>query len=406
MHIRSVHVTGLTITVPPRRSRQAAPENTGRKEKIKIVVDEIICDKSRLIVATDKPNKDPKDFELKHIELHDVGPNAPWTYQATLINAIPRGEIRTEGLFGPWNTDAPGDSPVTGHYTFDHADLNTIAGIGGILDSVGDFKGQLNKIQVDGTTETPDFSLDTSNHPVSLNTEFHAVVDGTTGDTYLQPVKAKLGESRFTTSGAVVNIKGKGHMIDLDVDVPAGQLRDFLRLAVKTEPPVISAIIATKTKLHIRPGNESVTRKLSFKGTFVLQEMRFTNPEVQDKVDMLSLRAEGNPRDAKPGAQDIDSQMKGTFAMNQSLIRFRNLTYSLPGARINLAGAYSMDGQQFDFTGKVFTNASLSHLFASRWKSLLLRPISPFFKGPNGGAEIPVKITGTRSAPKFGIDLF
>jgi hypothetical protein len=100
---------------------------------------------------------------------------------------------------------------VTGHYTFKHADLNTIKGIGGVLSSVGDFKGQLDRIEIDGTTETPDFSLDTANHPIPLHTLFHAIVDGTSGDTYLRPVDAQLGGSHFTTSGAVINIKGKGN---------------------------------------------------------------------------------------------------------------------------------------------------------------------------------------------------
>lgn len=405
-HLRAVNVSGLHINVPPRELREKNERPKGRKGKIKMVVDQIIFDHSQLIIGTMKPDKDPKDFELKHIELHDVGPNAPWSYQATLTNAVPRGDIQAKGFFGPWNTETPGDSAVTGHYTFDHADLNPMKGIGGVLSSVGDFKGQLDKIEVDGTTETPDFSLDTANHPVPLHTEFHAIVDGISGDTYLRPIHAKLGESKFTTSGAVINIKGKGHTVDLDVDVPAGQLRDFLQLAVKTEPPVMTAVISTKTKLHVRPGKESVTRRLSFNGTFALRNIRFTNPQVQDKIDMLSLRAQGDPKDAKAGATDVNSQMKGAFAMNRSLIRFSKLDYTLPGARINLIGVYSMDGQQFDFAGKVFTQATLPHMVASRWKSLLLRPISPFFKGPNGGAEIPVKITGTRSAPKFGLDLF
>ena len=121
----------------------------------------------------------------------------PWRYDAAITNAIPRGEIHATGFFGPWQTDSPGDSSVSGHYTFDHADLNTIKGIGGILSSVGDFKGQLDRIVVDGTTETPDFSLDTSNHPIPLHTRFHAIVDGISGDTYLEPVNATLRNSTF-----------------------------------------------------------------------------------------------------------------------------------------------------------------------------------------------------------------
>jgi len=36
----------------------------------------------------------------------------------------------------------------------------------------------------------------------------------------------------------------------------------------------------------------------------------------------------------------------------------------------------------------------------------LLKPVDPFFHKHGAGAEIPFKITGTRSEPKFGLDLF
>lgn len=412
MHVGAVKVDGLQINIPPREMRQQASQRqasqSSRKRfgKIKIVVDEIVCDHSQLIIGTAKPDKDPKVFELRHIVMHDVGPTAPWQYDATLTNAIPRGEIHAVGTFGPWRTDSPGDSSVTGHYTFDHADLNTIRGLGGILSSVGDFKGQLDNIVVDGTTETPNFSLDTSNHPVPLHTQFHAVVDGISGDTRLEPVTAKLRNSSFTTSGTVINVKGKGHIIQMDVDIPQGHVQDFLDLAVKTVPPVMTGFISTKTKLKIRPGKERVAEKLSFQGKFTLANIHFTNPEVQDKVDMLSLRAQGKPKEARPGAEDVKSRMTGVFSLNQGVIQFANLDYVLPGAQVNLEGAYSLDGQQFDFHGKVLTSVSLSKMVDSRLLSFVLKAASPFFRRKGGGAEIPVRITGTKSKPKFGLDLF
>ena len=61
-------------------------------------------------------------------------------------------------------------------------------------------------------------------------------------------------------------MKGKGHTIDLDVDVPAGRIQDFLQLAVKTQPVVMTGVLTMKTKLHIRPGKESVTQKLGLEG--------------------------------------------------------------------------------------------------------------------------------------------
>ena len=46
-------------------------------------------------------------------------------------------------------------------------------------------RGRLDRIEVHGTANVADFSLDTANHPVPLETRFSAIVDGTSGDTYL-----------------------------------------------------------------------------------------------------------------------------------------------------------------------------------------------------------------------------
>jgi len=405
MHVGTVRVSGMAINIPPREMRQQGLGPKRKVGKIKIVVDELVFDDSELVIGTAKPNKDPKVFELRRVVMRNVGAQSPWKYDATLVNAIPRGDIHSVGTFGPWNTESPGDSPVTGNYTFDHADLGTIRGIGGILSSVGEFKGQLNRIEVEGTTETPDFSIDTANHPMPLHTKYQAVVDGTTGDTYLRHVEAKLGESEFSSKGEIVNVKGKGHIIDLDADVPDGRIQDFLELAVKTQPVVMTGRVAMKAKVHIRPGKERVLQKLSLKGGFTLRGIHFTNPEVEDKVDMLSLRAQGDPKLAKPGAEDVRSHMQGEFVMENASLRFSKLTYTLPGASVALSGVYSLDGEEFDFAGKVRTEAKLSEMVASKWKSLLLKPVNPFFSKDGAGAVIPVKVTGTKGAPKFGLDL-
>jgi hypothetical protein len=238
-----------------------------------------------------------------------------------------------------------------------------------------------------------------------LHTKFHAVVDGTKGDTYLQPVEARLGESDFTCEGGVINVKGKGHIIDLDVTVPNGRIQDFLELGVKTTPVVMTGRLTMKTKLHIPPGKESVTRKIGLKGGFTLRQIHFTNPEVEDKVDMLSLRAQGDPKEAKPGAEDVHSEMMGQFVLGGGKLHFSKLDYTLPGATVALTGEYSLDGDRFEFAGKVRTDAKVSQMVASKWKSLLLKPVDPFFKKNGAGAEIPVKVSGTKSAPKFGLDL-
>jgi hypothetical protein len=402
--IDTVYVRGLAINVPPRELRQANESQSGRRlGKVKVKVNQIVCEDSQLTIGTSKPDKDPKVFDLKHIVLRDVGPNEAWPFDAFLTNPVPAGDIHAIGVFGPWDTDSPGDSGVNGKYTFEHADMNTIKGIAGILSSSGTFGGQLDRIAVQGQTDVPDFSLDTANHPMPLTTNFDAVVDGTSGDTLLNKVDAVLGSSHFSCKGAIVNEKGKGHDITVDVDVPAGRLADFLQLAVKTEPPAMTGIVSLKSTLEIRPGNERVVKKMRMKGTFGLHGIHFTDPDIEDKVDAMSLRAQGKTDELGPGAPDVKSKMTGDFAMGDNRLTFRNLNYSLPGGEVQLAGAYALDNREYDFTGKVRTDAKLSQMVATKWKSLLLKPVDPFFQKNGAGAEIPIHVSGANGKPKVGV---
>jgi hypothetical protein len=38
------------------------------------------------------------------------------------------------------------------------------------------------------------------------------------------------------------------------------------------------------------------------------------------------------------------------------------------------------------------------------FKSILLKPVDPLFSKNGAGTELPVKITGTKSEPHFGLD--
>jgi hypothetical protein len=68
-----------------------------------------------------------------------------------------------------------------------------------------------------------------------------------------------------------------------------------------------------------------------------------------------------------------------------------------------MAGKYSLDGDTFDFHGLLRLNANLSQM-TTGWKSILLKPVDPFFHKDGAGAEIPFTISGTREAPRFGLD--
>jgi len=404
--VNQVNVRGLAINIPTAGQRHKEAGHKRSLGKMKIRVDEIVCDDSQLVIGTDKPDKDPRVFLLKHIVLKDLGPNAPLPFDAVLTNPIPNGEIHSSGTFGPWNTENPGDSKVNGKYLFEHADMNTIKGIGGVLRSTGSYDGQLDRIAVRGKTEVPNFSLDTANHPMPLLTEFQAVVDGTSGDTYLEHIEAKLGSSKFSCQGAVIGVKGQGHKIDVNTDVPNGEIADFLGLAVKADPAPMTGSLTLQARLQILPGKQSVSQKMTIQGAYILRQIHFTNPEIEDKVDLMSMRAQGHTDALKPGAPDVTSKMTGQFEMRNGELVFSRLDYTLPGGNVHLTGHYTMDGRKYEFVGKVRTSAEVSEMVASKWKSLLLKPLDPIFSKDGWGTEVPIKVTSDRNGkPKIGFPL-
>jgi len=119
--------------------------------------------------------------------------------------------------------------------------------IGGILDSTGRFDGVLRRIAVHGETRTPQFHLAGGN-PVPLTTRFESVVDGTTGDTFLEPVRATLGSSTMEARGRIVRPEGaKARSVVLDVVLRKGRIEDLVRLAVKAPKPFLTGEIALRT---------------------------------------------------------------------------------------------------------------------------------------------------------------
>jgi hypothetical protein len=390
-----------------------------------VIVDRVECNNAELVLETNKPGKLPLGFEIAHLRLTGVTADGPIGFDADLTNPRPLGQIHTTGSFGPWQAEDPGESAVTGDYQFGQADLGGFKGIAGILNSTGHYVGTLRNIQVDGETDTPDFRLTHFGNPMPLHTKFHARVDGTDGDTWLDPVDATLGQSHFTARGQVVrfNIGSEagqqaatdsavekvspfrgGHNIDLTVDVDRGRIEDFLKLASHNGKTILTGAVAVKTTLHIQPGPEPVEERLNLKGTFDLDDAVFASASIQDRIRELSIRGQGRPKDVKTtDAASIDSTMASDFQMVGGVITLPNLKYTVPGALIQLKGTYGVVGGAIDFTGNAQLQATVSEIVGG-WKGLLLKPADRFFKKDGAGTEVPIRVNGTREDPKFGLD--
>jgi hypothetical protein len=268
MHVDTIFVTGLTMNIPPKNDRKQVG-NFRRRGRMSIVVDHFVCKDTKLVINTAKPGKAPLEFEISHLIMKDIGPDQPLRFEAMLVNPKPVGDIHSTGTFGPLNDSSPRDSSVAGDYSFTNADLGTLKGIGGILSSTGHYSGALGRIVVDGATDTPDFRLAVSGHPVPLHTDFHAIVDGTDGDTYLEPVNARVLNSSFTAKGKIVRTKDpQGHDIELDVVLGKSYIEDLLTLGVKTHPPIMKGAVSMKTKLSLPPGKSGCGGAIAAEGDF------------------------------------------------------------------------------------------------------------------------------------------
>jgi hypothetical protein len=362
-----------------------------------------------LTLGTDKPGKVPLRFAIQSLSLRSIGAGKPMDFTAVLTNPKPVGQIESRGYFGPWNTDNPGGTVLGGDYSFHDADLSTIKGIGGILSSQGRYQGTLDKIVVDGKTDTPDFQVKISGHKVPLHTEFHAIVDGTDGDTYLQPVKAQFLHSFLVARGFVVRVQGEpGRHVYLDVAIDQARIEDLLRLGVRTDPPVMVGQVKLHTTLDLPPGPQDVAHKLRLQGNFAIVNGRFSSEKIQSKIDQLSLRSQGQVELATQEARDgkfqvVRSQMHGDFKLADAGLNLSNLHYDIPGAAIKLAGIYSLDGAKFNFAGTADMQATVSRMVGG-WRGVLLMPFDRIFQKNGAGTEVPFKIDGTRSDPHFGLD--
>ncbi|HEX8811859.1 MAG TPA: AsmA-like C-terminal region-containing protein [Terracidiphilus sp.] len=455
IRIAEVRLNGLNVVVPPRAGRTPQAVSPASKQSAgmaaggvpqlvkaafsiadsprpsvgsgihpALVVDRVVCENVDLLLETNKPGKLPMHFPIPHLTLTNATPNGPVGYVADVLNPKPLGMVHSVGTFGPWVTADPGLSAVSGTYHMEKADMGVFKGIAGLITSDGHFTGTLRNISVTGTTTVPDFRLTHFGNPMHLTTRFDARVDGTDGDTWLDKVDATLGQSQFTTAGEIVRVRidrsgnevsaqsGQiapeqvnidGHSINLNVNVPRGQLEDFLKLTSKSGNAMLTGELTAKAHLVIPPGHIPVEQRLKLDGTFQLSNAQFTSEKVQEKLQQLSLRGQGKPNEVKTADPAlVRSDMSGTFHMANGIIALPDLNYRVPGADIQLQGSYALEGP-LEFTGTARMDATVSQMVGG-WKGLLLKPADKFFKKDGAGTQVPITIKGTREAPEFAVD--
>ena len=397
--VNFVSIDGMEINVPPKDARPSL--GGGDESKSGVVFQNVQIRDVALTLLPSDTTKPPLRFHIARLHLKSVGANSASNYDADVTIPKPPGTIKSNGDFGPWNASTPGDTPLKGNYTFDNADLGIFNGIAGTLSSKGTFDGALDSVNVRGTAYVPNFRLKMSGNALPLSTTFEALVDGSNGNTVLQPVRATLGRTNFTTAGAVIkNDQYSKRSITLKVTMPNGEMHDLLLLAMKG-PPFMQGMINMQSSIDIPPLNSTVKEKLVLDGTFDVHNAKFLKSTIQNQIDSLSRRGQGQPSN-----QEIDqviSSMQGSFHLENQVMTFRSLAFEVPGADVSVAGNYDIAADMLDFHGALKLDAKLSQTMTG-WKRWVLKPADPFFAKHGAGTFVKIKIEGSSHQPKFGLD--
>lgn len=390
-------------SVPGPSPQDPRPDDDG----LRIHVDRIVASEVSLRIVRRTPGKPPRVFDIERAVLQSVARDAPLDFDATVINPLPRGRVETTGSFGPWKAGAPGTTPLSGTFVFADADMATIKGLRGTLDATGAFDGVLERIAVRGETRTPAFGLTVGDQRVPLTTRFVATVDGTSGETILHDVAARLGDTPLACRGIVTDSdEGRGREVRVTARVRSGRIQDILRLAVKGNPAFLEGAVDLDTTVVVPPGDRDVIDKLRIDATVRIARAHFTTPTVQRRIDEFSARAQGAPGEARERARrgDVASAMQVKAAMRNATVRFEPVTFALEGAAVHLRGTYGIRTETIDLRGTARLAVPVSRTVTG-WKSWLLRLADPLFRAKGGGSAVPLVVSGSFDTPKVTLDV-
>ena len=73
-----------------------------------VVIRDVDAPDAKLIVLRKDPSKPPRTWSLHQLHVQDVSFASRMPFETVLTNAVPPGEIKAAGTFGPWQTRGSG----------------------------------------------------------------------------------------------------------------------------------------------------------------------------------------------------------------------------------------------------------------------------------------------------------
>lgn len=407
--LRKVIAVGLRVHLPNSGSTFIA--KAGSQDKM--TIDKLVADDAILEFVSSQKDQKPLVFQIHRVAFLNVNSKNTIPFEVSLQLPLLSGEVKSYGWIGPAaNRNSIRTTPISGAYVLTGGNLSAFEALAGKVSSKGNFSGDLARIEVSGTTDSPQFEVRSSKHPVHVNTQFKGAVDLKNGDVNLSTLHARLGN---TSLMANARIYGYPKTIALNVTQGNGNIQDLILLFCSAPASPVTGPVVFHTNAVLPPEGRPFKERVQLSGDFKIDPAKFTSNKTQEKVDQLSERAEGkkddkskmdnNPNNNDPAGFDrVLTDLNGKVLLKNGVATFTQTSFSVPGARGEMAGNYSLLNEKVSFHGKMQMKATVSEA-STGVKSFILKVADPFFKKKNAGAEVPIHMTGTYDQPEFGAGL-
>jgi hypothetical protein len=410
--VRLVAVEGLHVVIPPVGSRanheDFPPGSSADFSGPSTVVEQLNIHNATLDIM--RVNGSRYSFPIRQLVIHNLRSGQPISYSVDMQNAWPSGHIVAKGNFGPLLPSNLGATPVSGDFTFTSVKLEDIHGLSGGLSSAGRFSGALTAIEANISSETPDFAVGKGRR-TQLATSTHVTINGLNANIILHSVDVHTGASAVHAEGDIV---GSPKVTNLEIRVANGRARDILRPFFKSEVPITGAVWL-HSHARLTPGGDGLTflKRLQMDGVFDIPSERLTNRDTEQKLSDFSQRAQGakpTERQSAPGDRvlaetaEVFSSLKGRATVRDGIVSTQRLNFQVPGANVDVNGTFSLHDGSVHMLGDVSMQSDVSHA-ATGVKSMLLKPLIPFFKKHHAGAKISIAITGSPHQYKVTQDI-
>ena len=395
-----IDITGLHVVIPPVGSpdnhKDFPPGSSADFGGPTTAIEQLRIHVSTLDIM--RVNGSRYSFPIQELDLRNVQQGHAAVYVLDMRNAKPSGRILSTGSFGPITPNNLGATPLSGDFNFAQVNLRDLGNIGGTLSSKGQFHGTLAAIDAYAASNTPDFTVD-GGKPTPVTASIQCTINGLNGDILLHAIDATTGATTIKVQGGIV---GAPKVVDVDITA-AGRVQDILRPFMHQQIPLAGAV-SLHSHAHLDPdGNGSkFLQRLKVDGAFDAPAERITNHDTEQKLSDFSQRAQGikaptpDPNSAGQSSDSSDavSSLSGPVKIRNGVLSTQRITFQTPGVAVDLSGNFNLHNSTVNLTGNLLMQSDISHT-STGFKSVLMKPLIPFFKKKNAGAVIPIAVTGS-----------